>query len=263
MPNIILNNLDFYYEVEGRGFPLVLIAGLSSDNSNWSLVKPRLVKNFQVITLDNRSVGRTETPADPYTIEAMGEDIIYLLDHLHISKAHFLGHSMGGAIAQAIAYHASSYVERLIISHSFARIGERSLFWMYHCAELYDAHKNPEETMPVVAPWIFSNNFFTDPHRIERAIAIRKSHPYPQSACGFRQQVEAIAAFDSRSWIDTLSQPSCIIAGKEDILTPLENSTYLHEQIKNSQLILQAGAHVPLLEAPRSYADVVEQFLNS
>jgi pimeloyl-ACP methyl ester carboxylesterase len=72
MPLIQLNDLNFYYEVEGEGFPLVLIAGLSCDISNWVFTKPLLVKNFQVITIDNRGVGRTQIPSDPYTIDQMG-----------------------------------------------------------------------------------------------------------------------------------------------------------------------------------------------
>ena len=262
MPNVKLNNLNFYYEVEGEGFPLVLLAGLSRDSSNWNLIKPLLVKNFQVIMLDNRCVGRTDGPPASYTIAEMGEDVIGLLDYLHISKAHFLGHSMGGAIAQAIAYQSPHYVERLIISNSFVKIAPRSLFWMQHCIALYDAKKSVEETMPVVAPWIFSDNFFTNPQRMKEVIAMKKNYPYPQSACGFRQQVEAIAAFDSRSWVHQLSLPTCIIAGREDILTPLADSLYLHEQIKNSQLVVQEGAHVPALEMPEQYVEVVLEFLN-
>lgn len=262
MPLIQLNDLNFYYEIEGEGFPLVLIAGLSCDISNWVFTKPLLMKNFQVITIDNRGAGRTQIPSDPYTIAQMGEDVIALLDYLHISKAHFLGHSMGGAVAQTIALQAPHYIERLIISNSFAKIAPRSLFWMEHCAALYDAKKTPEETMPVVAPWVFSDNFFRDPLRMEQAIALRKNYPYPQSAHGFAQQVAALAAFDSRAWVHKLSLPTCIIAGKEDILTPLEGSLYLHEQIKNSQLMIQEGAHVPVLEMPDRYVDVVEKFLN-
>jgi len=262
LPTHKINNLNFCYEVEGEGFPIVLLAGLSCDISNWVLTKPLLVKNFQVITIDNRSVGRSDVPADSYTIHEMGKDVVCLLDYLHISKAHFLGHSMGGSIAQTIAFQWPQYIERLIISNSFAKIAPRSLFWMEHCAALYDANKTPEETMPVVAPWVFSDNFFTDPKKMDEAIALQKSYPYAQSARGFRQQVEALAAFDSRSWIHELSLPTCIIAGKEDILTPLEGSLYLHEQIKNSQLIVQEGAHVPVLEISEAYVDVVEQFLN-
>jgi pimeloyl-ACP methyl ester carboxylesterase len=261
MPHVKLNSLNFYYEVEGEGPPLVLIAGLSADSSSWDLIKPFLVKKFQVIRFDNRSVGRTEIPSHSYTIAEMGEDVIALLDHLGISKAHLLGHSMGGTIAQTVALQWPHYLERLIISHSFVKVAARSLFWMHHCAALYDAHQAPEETMPVVAPWIFSNNFFTDPRHMKRLIAFRKNYPYPQDPRGFRQQVEAIAAFDSRDWVNKLSLPTAIFAGEEDILTPLEGSLYLHEQIKDSQLVVQEGAHMPLMEMSRRYAKAIEQFL--
>lgn len=248
MPQIKLNDLNFYYEVEGEGFPLVLLAGLACDSNHWRLLKPFLIENFQVITIDNRSAGRTEVPANGYTIEEMGEDVMRLLDHLKISKAHFLGHSMGGAIAQTIAYRFPRYIERLIISHSFAKITPRGFFWMQHCAALYDAKKSPEVTLPVVAPWIFSNEFFKDPKKIEELLAIKKSYPYPQTARGFRQQMEAVAGFDATLWGHRIKLPTCIIAGKEDVLTPLEASQYLHQQIKNSQFILQEGAHAPMFD---------------
>lgn len=263
MPYIQLNNINFYYEVEGEGFPLVLIAGLSRDNSNWNLVRGDLAKKFKIIMLDNRSVGRSEAPAASYSIAEMGEDIVRLLDHLHISKAHFLGHSMGGAVAQTIAHQHPNYVEQLIISHSLIKATSRTLFWMHHCAALYDANKSPEETIPVTAPWIFSNHFFKDPKNIEQLIAIRKSYSYPQSARGYRQQMEAIEIFDSTLWVDQLSVPTCIIAGKEDILAPAEQSYEMHQRIKNSRFILQEGAHAPMFEAPEAYTEDVLKFLMS
>jgi len=261
MPTVKLNNLNFHYEIEGKGPPLLLIAGLGCDSSHWNFVKPLLVKTFQVITLDNRSVGRTETPSCSYTIREMGEDVIALLEYLNISKTHLLGHSMGGAIAQTIAHRAPRYIDRLIISNSMAQVVPRALFWLHHCANLYDAHKPLEETMSIVAPWVFSNMFFTDPKKVEKLLSQKKAYSYQQSASGFRQQVEAVASFDSRSWIDQLSLPSCIITGKEDILTPLEGAQYLHQHIKNSQLLIQEGAHSPMFEIPEEYADAIKNFL--
>lgn len=261
MPKVKLNELDFYYEVEGKGPPLVLIAGLSADSSRWSLVKPLLAKHFQVITVDNRGVGRTAVPADFYTIEEMGEDVIRLLQHLNLSKVHLLGHSMGGAIAQTIAHRYPQYLDRLIISNSFVKITPRALFWMRHCAQLYETQKSFEETIPVVAPWVFSNEFFTDPQKMEGLLAWRKKYPYPQSPKGFRQQVEAIASFDSRAWVHEICIPTCIIAGKEDILTPMEGSEYLHEHIQHSHFVLHEGAHMPMMELPGKYVEVIKNFL--
>ncbi len=261
MPYIKLNTLNFYYEVEGTGFPLVLLSGLACDSTHWNFVKPFLTQHFQVITFDNRSVGRSETPSTSYTLGEMAKDVVCFLDYLHLSKVHILGHSMGGAIAQIISHQYSGYVERLIISHSFAKIKPRGFFWMQHCASLYDAQKNIEETVPVVTPWIFSNNFFENPKRVEELLMLKKNDPYPQSACGFRQQIEAIKTFNSSAWIHEISLPTCVIAGKEDILTPADQSYYLHQQIQNSHLILQEGAHAPMFEMPEAYAEDVRRFL--
>jgi pimeloyl-ACP methyl ester carboxylesterase len=104
------NGVKIAYVVEGQGQPVVLIHGwLSSAGINWALpgISALLAKNYQVIALDVRGHGLSDKPT---TEEAYGpelvEDVVRLLDHLKIDKAHIVGYSMGGIIAGAfIAKH--------------------------------------------------------------------------------------------------------------------------------------------------------------
>jgi pimeloyl-ACP methyl ester carboxylesterase len=95
--------VKIHYLVEGTGEPVILIHGLdSSAMMNWELpgVIEVLAKDHQVIALDLPGYGQSDKPADP---EAYGlrwiEDVLLLLDHLKIQKAHIVGYSMGGVVA--------------------------------------------------------------------------------------------------------------------------------------------------------------------
>ena len=60
MPNTIINGVDLYYEVHGKGIPLMLVAGLVSDSQSWQPIVKELARHYRVITLDNRGAGRTK-----------------------------------------------------------------------------------------------------------------------------------------------------------------------------------------------------------
>jgi len=261
MSFVKLGDLNFYYEVFGSGTPLILISGLSCDSSHWNLIRDVLVEKFQVIFIDNRSVGRTDVPDQYYTISDMAGDVVGLLHHLGINKASFIGHSMGGAIAQTIAYKYPSIINKLIISNSFIKIKQRSLIFMRNLAKMYFENYPLNVTVSVNAPWIFSDEYLNQPNVIDDMINYLKSYPYPQSAKGFSQQVEAISQFNSQDWVNKITVPTLVIAGEEDYLTPLENSKIINSQIINSKLIIQPGAHVPMIEIPQQYVSDILAFL--
>ena len=90
-----------HYTVEGQGEPVILIPGYSvSIATNWA--QPGIIKGladrYQVVAIDNRGHGQSEKPHDPqaYGLNIMDEDVLNLMDHLNIRKAHVVGYSMGG-----------------------------------------------------------------------------------------------------------------------------------------------------------------------
>lgn len=96
------NGVQIHYTVQGLGDPVVLIHGFTSSiDSNWRTngIIDKLSSDFQVIALDTRGHGKSDKPHDAasYGTE-MTEDVVRLLDHLEIDKAHIVGYSMGGFI---------------------------------------------------------------------------------------------------------------------------------------------------------------------
>ena len=104
--DFLSKGVKIHYEVSGQGEPVILIHGLySSARMNWGLpgITAALAQHFQVIALDNRGHGQSDKPdgEDQYGPE-MAEDIVRLMDHLHIQKARVVGYSLGGMITMKL-----------------------------------------------------------------------------------------------------------------------------------------------------------------
>src|SRR5690242_6733585 len=101
------NGVSLHYEVRGEGYPLCLIMGYRLNGAAWpEAFVESLARRFSVLTFDNRGTGRSEKPAVGYDLHIMAADVAGLLDRLGWSRAHVLGYSMGGAIAQELAIRA-------------------------------------------------------------------------------------------------------------------------------------------------------------
>lgn len=114
MPIAKLPDVDLHYEVIGHGSPLVLAAGLGGVGSYWQPQLNDLAASFQVITYDHRGTGKSTHSHGKYTVDLLAEDVIGLMDHLGVERAHFVGHSTGGAIGQIIAARHSERLDRMV-----------------------------------------------------------------------------------------------------------------------------------------------------
>lgn len=103
MAEYSINGTRYYYEIHGKGRPLLLIAGLASDSQSWQPVIEDLSRSFMVITPDNRGCGRTKPMDQSFSIKEAADDYAVLIDELALSSVDILGHSMGGFIALQIA----------------------------------------------------------------------------------------------------------------------------------------------------------------
>ena len=116
MPTALANSIHIHYDIHGAGEPVVLIGGLGSDAYLWTRQIPALAQGFQVIAFDNRGAGASDKPDEPYTIPMFAADTAGLLDALGIEKAHIVGASMGGFIAQEFALTYPQRVNRLVLA---------------------------------------------------------------------------------------------------------------------------------------------------
>ncbi|MEE8541400.1 MAG: alpha/beta hydrolase [Desulfobacterales bacterium] len=116
MPKAKIGKIQIYYEEYGKGPPLVMILGLGQSIATWGLQVSELSNHFRIIVFDNRDSGKSARCTEAYTTQDMAHDVLGLLDHMEIDRAHLLGTSMGGMIAQQIALLAPERIMSLILA---------------------------------------------------------------------------------------------------------------------------------------------------
>ncbi len=263
MPKTKINETGLYYELHGKGEPLVLIAGYACDISFWQPIIESLAKNFKVLIFDNRGAGRSDSPDSTYSIEMMAQDVVGLMDEAGFPTAHVLGHSMGGAIAQRIAYAYPTRVKKLVIVNSCAKFSAICTMISDFFVTLRKEGIPDERVIHGTAPWLFSASFLANPNNLQQIADQMIRNPYHQSLIGQRRQCEALANFDSTKWMKQIKAPTLILASEEDLLCPAKDYMALAKGIADSQLfIFEDQAHVPSLERPVEFTQVVSDFLN-
>lgn len=261
MPFAKINGLNLNYEVHGKGDPLVCISGFSCAANHWAAVLEELSRHHQVVIFDNRGVGQTDTPDSPYSIEMMAADTLALMDHLGISAAHIMGHSMGGCIAQYIAFHHSQRIKRLLLCNTLIKMNGVSRAAQKSLLRLRQDGVPLQRLIEAVMPWIFSNEFMSNDTVVQGAVSMMLNNPYPQSTVGVKRQLEALLAFDSGAWFDKIHLPTLVVGGEEDILCP-HDSERIAKGIPSAQFVSMPGmAHLPMIERPEEFNRIVMHFL--
>jgi pimeloyl-ACP methyl ester carboxylesterase len=111
-----VNGLKLYYEVYGKGKPIVLLHGSYMNiPMNWENAIPLLARSRQVIVAEMQGHGRTRDVPREFSYEAMADDVSGLLGHLKIASADVLGYSMGAGVAFQVAIRYPERVRRLVI----------------------------------------------------------------------------------------------------------------------------------------------------
>ena len=265
MPIAKVGDINTYYEIHGKGEPLVLIYGYAGDSGLWFRQTPVLSKKYRVIAFDNRGVGRSDKPDIPYTMAIMAADIVGLLDVIGVDAAHVFGISMGGMIAQHFALNYPQRVTSLILGCTFCG-GVRSIpIGPGALAALADFERfkkmTLEEIVRQLIPFLFSQEFIEkNPDIVEKRVA--ESLEYPTPMHGITRQAEAIMGHDTYDILPRIKPPTLVISGDNDRLIPAENSRILASQIPEAELAIVKGAgHEFFIEDPEETNRIVLDFL--
>ena len=263
MPKAPTRDITTYYEESGSGEPLLLIMGIGGDLQGWALQVPELAKHFRVITYDNRGAGRTSAPDRPYSIRQMAGDACALLDHLGIDKAHVLGFSMGGYIAQEFAIAHPERVEKLILLATACSIDGYGRAIVHSLMDVRRSNMSREQIVRQQAPFLYSPELLNDEARYERAILNSVNNPYAQGDVGFLRQAEAILGFDASDRVGSIQNKTLVAVGADDILVPPRNSEALAKLLPAATLKLLSGGHIGCIEFPHEYNAAFLEFLAS
>ena len=238
MPFQSVNGITIYYEIHGRGDPLVLIMGLRRNAEWWYSQLPELSRHFKVLVFDNRGAGRTDKPEMEYSIRMFADDTALLMEALGIRGSHILGISMGGYIAQELALNYPHRVKRLILGCTGAG-GPKAVLMSPERMKRFTANAGltPEEILQKDMNIHFSDAYISGyPDKIKEFIEISLRYYQPPDA--FLRQFAACQRHDTADRLHHLKVPTLIMTGDDDILVPLENSRILQNLIPGSELFL-------------------------
>ena len=250
------------YDILGSGDPVVLVHGLGYARWGWDPVVEPLAERFQLILFDNRGIGDSEVPAGPYTAAAMSEDVAAVLDTVGLERAHVVGTSLGGMVAQELAIRRPERVDRLVLVCTTP--GGAKAFPL------------PERTVrlmaeaPALAPDVALRRFVENalapatvaerPDLVERVYERRLQHP-PDPA-GWQAQAAAGATFDAFDRLGAIQAPTLVLHGTEDGVVDPRNAPLLAERIPGARLELFDGAgHLLFWEQRERFVRAVSEFL--
>ena len=262
MSQVSINNTDIYFEFCGQGDPLLLIAGLGSDSSSWVGVIGGLSEQFTVVTFDTPGTGRSGEMKEPFTVEHMAQYATGLLDHLKISRVHILGHSLGGYVAQHIAFTFPDRIGKLILESTSYVSSKRN-------NELFAGFSNElkksldyEKWIRTWASWLFSQKNLKDDKFIDAFVRSAVDYPLRQRAEEFKAQVQAIASFDGKDNARRIKAETLVLEGADDILITPEEAKQLSGLINGSSFkLVKDTGHSLHIEKPEDFLRVVLSFL--
>jgi pimeloyl-ACP methyl ester carboxylesterase len=241
------------WERHGAGPPLLLIHGLGYARWGWEPVLPRLAERFEVILFDNRGIGESDAPPGPYTVAELAGDALQVLDEAGVERAHVVGTSLGGMIAQELVLAHPERVDRLVLSCTTPGgpkafpMPQRTVDLMLARATLREYVENALE--PDVRPEL-----------VDRILAHRERTAQPFEA--WAAQAAAGAAFDAHDRLGRIVAPTLVQHGDGDVVVDPRNAELLASGIPDARVSIFAGCgHLYFWQEPERFVRELEEFL--
>jgi len=257
MVSVSVNGLTLNVRCDGeRGRPAVLLSNsLGTDLAMWDAQVAVLATRFHVVRYDTRGHGGSSSPPGPYTVAQLGADVLGLLDYLDIERAHVLGLSMGGVVAQWLAIHAPGRVHKLVLANTAAQIGTREA-WLARAAAVRAGGMH-DIAAASPARW-FTPGFVARQPVVVGTMqkTVRALDPEGYAAC-----CEALAAADLSADLGRIGAATLVIAGVDDPVTTVADARALAGAIEGAQMATLPASHLSNVEAPDRFSDAVVSFL--
>ncbi|PRZ39681.1 pimeloyl-ACP methyl ester carboxylesterase [Antricoccus suffuscus] len=248
------NGLKVAYVEVGAGDPLILIHGAESDRHQFARLQKYLGHDCRSISYDQRDSGATTSPPEPFTMTDLAADVVHLMDALGIDRAHVLGTSYGGMIAQHVALDYPDRLASLILVSTTPTTSVRTPE-----SERLVAMSAEERSEA------FIDLLVTPEGRASPEVAAQSRRALaPRTPEQTARRRAAAANHETRNLLNSIEVPTLVIHGSDDRVTPVSWAELLAEQITHAQLRTIKGArHGLTTEFPEKIADYVRQFIGA
>ena len=269
MPKVKVNGVGIAYEICGSGEPLVMIQGLGSPRVGWFFQKLTFRKYFRVIMLDNRGVGKSDKPAGGYTVKDMADDVVGVMDHLGIDRAHIVGASMGGMVAQEIAINYPDRVDKLVLScttsginDADSRMEQQKVLGLGGGSAEADLDNLDWKEMGRVMRSVVGLSFNRRLARLFFIPVAKLYFRFEGIVIGIIGQLKAVADHNTLDRLSKIKAPTLVIVGTEDKILPPVSSEIIAGNVTNARLVkIDGGSHSFFIERMREFNREVLSFL--
>jgi pimeloyl-ACP methyl ester carboxylesterase len=268
MPQANVNGIRLFYKVQGQGEALVLVPGLGAGHTAWFRQLHAFKKHYQVITFDPRSIGRSDRPKQLYGFKALADDVVGLMDHLAIKRAHILGQSLGGLVAQEVAIDYPDRVLKLVLVSSTVAGGDtnptnpelmETLGYRGEDKDIDFSKVNTRKTMNVLIELSFSKVLYRKAMQFMSRFYVK-----PEMFDGLSDQLRAISGHNTVDRLQLIKAQTLVITGAEDRIVSPHSSEVLADKIPNAKLVMvKDGSHGFNVEMTSRFNREVLDFLKA
>lgn len=258
-----IGDLDIYYERAGSGPPSLFISGSGADlRAKPNQMDGPMVKHFDVLSYDQRGLGRTSKPDKTYTMADYADDAARLMDHVGWASAKVIGVSFGGMVAQEFVLRHPKKVERLVLACTSPG-GTGGASYPFHEIEHMGREERARHMIPINdtrrdAAWQATN-----PEQYAQFVAMAAADPFadePGRAMGYHRQLEARSHHDTYDRLSQIDCPVMIAAGRFDGIALPATQEKMAAHIKGATLQFFDGGHLFMIQ-DRAAMPAMIQFL--
>ena len=248
MPTVDTGQFEIYYVEEGDGFPVVLIHGLAGDHRAWLPQIAAFKDRHRVIAFDNPGSGASSDVTDPASTEDLASATLSLMDSLGIDRAHVIGRSMGGAIAQHMALLEPDRVHSMVLAASFAKFDEVGTRVLSNMREILEWRGNwtdwaRHSTWTFFSPKSYNEN----PDAVANMQAIIGDEA--RSEISYVNLNNACLAHDTLDRLGEITCPTLIMAGAVDPVCSMTATRWMQDGLPQAEtVIFQNSSHFFLIE---------------
>ena len=251
------DGFDLHYELVGdSGAPCVVLSNsLGTGLAMWAPQMPALLARFRVLRYDTRGHGASGVPPGPYRVEQLGADVLALMDHCGIARAHFCGLSMGGMTGLWLGVHHPERLLRLALCNTAAKIGT---------AEIWNARIAAVESggMAAIVDGVLER-WLTAPfrQRAPAAAALLHAMLLATPPAGYIAACAAVRDMDQRHQVAAIRLPTLVIAGSHDLATPPQDGRAIADAILDAHYAELDAAHLSNIEQAAAFSAALTDFL--
>jgi 3-oxoadipate enol-lactonase len=234
---------------------LVLSNSLGATLEMWDPQAQTLAEHFRLVRYDTRGHGGSKTPPGPYSLDDVGNDVIELLDHLGVARAHIAGLSLGGMTAMWLAINAPERVEKLVLLCTSPRMGPPQT-WADRAVTVRE-----QGTGAIVDATL--ERWFTEDYRAQHDVSAIREMFIGIDDEGYANCCSIIEHMDLVPNLDGISASTLIIAGAQDpAAPPAEHAEKIAAGVPGSRLeVLDPGAHLVNVERPEAVTTLILEHL--